>query len=125
MSKDTIKISIPKKADYISLVRLTTSGIGYTAGLNVEDIEDIKVAIGEACVNSLILDNKEEITLIFNIYEDKLSICVTDVKENIPEQLDDNKERELGLLIIKSLMDEVIFDDKGIEMLKYIEDDGQ
>lgn len=127
MSKETdmIKISIPKKADYISIIRLTASGIAHSMGLNVEEIEDIKVAIGEACVNSLILDNKEEISLCFEIDEEKLSIHVSDVKENIPEVLDDRKERELGLLIIKSLMDEVIFNEDGLKMMKYIEDDGR
>lgn len=120
---DIIKISIPKKADYISIARLTTSGIAHSMGLNVEDIEDIKVAIGEACINSLILDNKKEISIGFEIDEEKLTIDVTDVKEKIPEVLEDRKERELGLLIIKSLMDEVIFNEYGIKMIKFIEDD--
>lgn len=120
---DIIKLSIPKKADYISIARLTTSGIGHSMALNVEDIEDLKLAIGEACINSLILDNKEKINLKFEISEIKLSIEVTDVKENIPETLSDRRERELGLLIIKSLMDEVIFSDHGVKMIKYIEDD--
>ncbi len=39
------------------------------------------------------------------------------------EQLDiENKEMELGILIIKSLMDEVKFSEEGVEMIKYIED---
>lgn len=125
MNKDIISITIPKKPDYISLVRLTTSGIGCSMGLNVDDIEDIKVSIGEACINSLTLSDKEEISLVFEIDEEKLSVKVSNVKENINEESDDRKERELGLLIIKSLMDEVRFNEYGIEMIKYIEDDGQ
>lgn len=125
MNKDVINLTIPRKPDYISLVRLTTSGIAYSMGLNVEDIEDIKVSIGEACINSLMLNDGEEISLLFEIDEKKLSIKVTNVRENIPEDLEERKERELGLLIIKSLMDEVIFNDYGIKMIKYIEDDGQ
>lgn len=125
MNKDIISITIPKKPDYISLIRLTTSGIGCSMGLNVDDIEDIKVSIGEACINSLTLSDKEEISLVFEIDEEKLSVKVSNVKENINEELDDRKERELGLLIIKSLMDEVKFNEYGIEMIKYIEDDGQ
>ena len=37
-------------------------------------------------------------------------------------EIDLNKEIELGILIIKSLMDEVNFDEEGVEMIKYIED---
>ncbi len=125
MNKDVIKLTIPRKPDYISLVRLTTSGIAYSMGLNVDDIEDIKVSIGEACVNSLMLTDEEDISLVFEIDEEKLSIEVTNVSENIPEDLDEKKERELGLLIIKSLMDEVAFNEDGIIMIKYIEVDDQ
>lgn len=125
MNKDVINITIPRKPDYISLVRLTTSGIGCSMGLNVDDIEDIKVSIGEACINSLTLSDKEEISLVFEIDEERLCVKVSNVKENINEESDDRKERELGLLIIKSLMDEVKFNEYGIEMIKYIEDDGQ
>ena len=125
MSKDIIKLSIPSKPDYISLVRLTTSGIAHSMGLNIDEIEDIKVSIGEACINSLMLNNSDEISLEFKVEEDKLTIRVNKAKEDIPDELDENKERNLGLLIIKSLMDEVRFDELGIEMVKYVEDDGQ
>ena len=125
MNKDIVKLNIPKKPSYVSLVRLTASGIAYSMALNIDEIEDIKVSIGEACINSLNFSQDDEISLIFQIFEDKLSITVSGVKENIPEELDEKKERELGLLIIKSLMDEVVFNDKGIEMIKYIEDDIQ
>lgn len=125
MSKDIIKLNIPRKPDYISLVRLTTSGIAHSMGLNVEEIEDIKVSIGEACINSLSFNDSEEIALVFEVREDRLSIKVNNVKKVTPEKQDKFKELELGLLIIKSLMDEVNFNEAGIEMIKYIEDDGQ
>ncbi|MBU5257169.1 ATP-binding protein [Tissierella praeacuta] len=125
MNKDIINLTIPRKPDYISLVRLTTSGIAYSMGLNVDDIEDIKVSIGEACINSLMSDGKEEISLVFEIDEEKLSIEVMNVKEEIPDDLEEKREKELGLLIIKSLMDEVIFNEDGIKMVKYIEVDNQ
>lgn len=125
MNKDIINLKVPRKPDYISLVRLTTSGIAYSMGLNVDEIDDIKVSIGEACINSLMLNNEDELSLEFEIEEEKLCIRVTGVKEDIPEDLDERKERELGLLIIKSLMDEVIFNKYGIEMIKYIEVEDQ
>lgn len=127
MSKDIIKLSIPSKPDYISLVRLTTSGIAHSIGLNVDEIEDIKVSIGEACINSLTFNNLEEIILIFEVNKDRLSIKVNNVREitSDSEEVKEFKELELGLLIIKSLMDQVNFNEFGIEMIKYIEDDGQ
>ena len=125
MNKDTISFSIPRKPDYISLVRLTTSGIAHSMGLNMDDIEDIKVSIGEACINALSLNDSEQISLVFDIDEEKLCIRIDNVKEDIPNNLDESRERELGLLIIKSLMDEVTFNENGIKMIKYVEDDSQ
>ena len=125
MIKDIVKLNIPKSPGYISLVRLTTSGIAHNIGLNVEDIEDMKVAIGEACINSLTLSDSEEIILIYEVKKDKLIIQVNNVRELALSELDQYKELELGLLIIKSLMDEVCFNEFGIEMTKYIEDDSQ
>lgn len=121
MTKDIIHLKIPRKADYISLVRLTASSIGYNLKLSIDEIEDIKVCIGEACNNALSLNTKKEISIVFNVEEDELSIEVEGVIEDIPHELDESNERELGLLIIKSLMDRVVFNEIGIIMTKYIE----
>lgn len=121
MSTNSILIRVPSKPDYISMVRLSTSSIAYNIGLDVDEIEDIKVSIGEACINSLSVTNDESIKIEFFLYEDKLEITVTGVKDNIPENIEENKERELGVLIIKSLMDEVEFNSNGIKMSKFIE----
>jgi serine/threonine-protein kinase RsbW len=123
VNKDIINLKIPKKPDYISLVRLTTSGIGNSMALDIDDIEDIKVSIGEACINALIKEDGEDISIVFQIDEEKLNIKVSDVREDIPENIEESRERELGLLIVKSLMDKVVFTKDGIEMIKYIEVD--
>lgn len=123
MNKDVIKLSIPKKPEYISIVRLTASGIGNNMMLNIDDIEDIKVCIGEACTNSLITKKSNKINIMFEVGEKKLLVKISDTLETIPENIKEKRDRELGLLIIKSLMDEVKFTDDGIEMFKNIEVD--
>lgn len=123
MNKDKISLVIPKKSDYISLARLVTSGIGNSMALDVDQIEDIKVSIGEACINSLISKEKDEVSIDFEIDEEKIVIKVSDVIEIIPEDVMEKRERELGILIIKSLVDRVEFTEKGIEMIKDIEGD--
>ncbi len=115
---DTIRLSVPSKAEYISVVRLTTSSIANNMNMNIDDIEDIKVSISEACINAM--ENKDIIDINFNIYNDKLSIFINNVVEN---NLDDKKELQLGILIIKSLMDEVNFTKEGVELTKLFEDD--
>ncbi|MDR7871419.1 MAG: ATP-binding protein [Tissierellaceae bacterium] len=121
MTKDNIFLNIPCKPDYISLVRLTTSAIAHNLKLNIDEIEDIKVCIGEACVNVINQKNKDEISIQYEVKDDKLTIIVNDVSDTHRNDAEGFKEEELGLLIIKSLMDEVEFTEQGINMVKYIE----
>lgn len=120
MNQDIIELTIPSKPDYISVARLTCSSIGNNMGLNIDDIEDIKVCIAEACINALRKDDK--ISMTFHIEEDKLIMKVGNVFHSKAEDQESSKAIELGLLIIESLMDEVIFDEKGVEMTKVVED---
>jgi len=120
MEKDIIKLTIPSQGKYISVARLTISSIGNSIGLNIDDIEDIKVCISEACINAL--DKSENIDIEFKIEVDKLTMKVDKVSQYKLEDMEINKERQLGILIIESLMDEVHFTEEGVEMIKYIED---
>ena len=58
---------------------------------------------------------------MFEVEKDKLTIMVEDVIDNIESDNEGFKEEELGLLIIKSLMDDVTFTEQGINMTKFIE----
>ena len=51
MKNDIIEIRIPAKPEYILVARLTASAIATRVGLNIDDIEDFKVAIAEACIS--------------------------------------------------------------------------
>ncbi|KAB3533821.1 histidine kinase [Alkaliphilus pronyensis] len=113
---DYIKLSIPNKPEYVSVVRLTVAAIANRMGFNVEDIEDIKIAIAEACTNAITHGKKEDknnFDIEFIVKDDKLTMvvcdsgrgCITD-EISVPN-LNDPKEGGLGIFIIKSLMDEV------------------
>lgn len=120
MSNSSILIRVPSRADYVSMVRLSTSSIGHNIGLNIEEIDDVKVSVGEACINSLSITNDESVTIEYFLTEEKLTIHISGARESIPEDLEEAKERELGVLIIKTLMDEVEFTNDGIIMSKFI-----
>ncbi len=118
MERDLIELIVPNKPDYVGVIRLTTSAIGSNMSLNIEEIEDLKVSISEACNNAL--GKSENFVIKYELNNEKLEITVENVSE---EDTDDNsKEKKLGILIIKSLMDEVYFTSNGIKMIKNIED---
>lgn len=120
MNNDKFNLSVPSKSDYISIVRLTTSGISSNMNFNIEEIEDIKVCVSEACNNVLVQKEIEQIYLDYEIDEDKLIIKVKDVLEDLSDVESHDFDEEMGLLIISSLMDRVEFTEEGIEMVKYI-----
>lgn len=117
---DKIKLSVPSKLEYISLIRLTASSVANNVDLSIDEIEDIKVCISEACINVLNFSKADEIDVIFKLKEDGIYIYIKDVVQDIPEELDDTKQGNMGLLIINSLMDEVKFENSHINMIKYI-----
>ena len=113
MNFETIKMEIASNPQYVSVIRLTTSGIANKIGFCLEDIEDIKVAVSEACTNAIkhSLDNKFSVE--YTIFENGLTITIIDSGKgydvdsiDVPN-LEEPKESGLGLFIIQSLMDEV------------------
>ncbi len=119
MSKDVFRLTIPGKPDYISVARLTSSAIASKTGLNLEEIEDVKVALSEACINAL--KRVDEINIQFIIDDEKFTMMVEDVVLGEGEETL-SKELQMGILIMKSLMDKVNFSSKGVELIKYIKD---
>ncbi len=135
---DEIRLSIPNKPEYVKVARLTVAAIASRVGFDIEKIEDMKIAVSEACNNAIIHGCKccgvGEYNISFTLTEKRITISVHDKGEgcrleNIEEpNFNKPKEGGLGIFIIKSLMDDVeIKSEKGkgmiIKMIKYLGDD--
>lgn len=131
---DILKFSIPGKPEYVGMVRLAISSLANCAGFDIEAIEDIKVAVSEACTNVVchgVANFCECYEVSCEVGDDKIIISVMDqaggydlTRYQLPT-LDDPKEGGLGIFIIRALMDEVdILSELGsgtsIKMVKYI-----
>lgn len=131
MTCETIKMEISSNPDYIGVIRLTTSGIANKVGFSIDDIEDIKVAVSEACTNALKHSGDKTFHIIFTILENGIEIEIRDSGKGYnvdsiekPDLLNP-KENGLGLFIIKTLMDEVIIESENnigtiVRMTKYL-----
>ncbi|MFA8439938.1 anti-sigma B factor RsbW [Pueribacillus sp. YX66] len=136
---------VPAKPEYLGVVRLTVSGIANRMGYTYEEIEDIKIAVTEACTNVVFhaYDEGEEgkTKLNFAVYDDRLEIFVIDQGKSFDQKAVQEKmgpvnsnvaveqlnEGGLGLFLIKTLMDKVeISDDSGVvvQMTKLLKRDG-
>lgn len=113
MDLETIKMEVTSNPEYVSIIRLTVSGIANKIGFSLDDIEDIKVAVSEACTNAIKHSLDDKFLVQFSVLENGLTIEVEDKGtgydiESLQEpDLTNPKESGLGLFIIKTLMDEV------------------
>ncbi len=113
---DCVKFTIPGKPEYLTMVRLAIGSIADMSGFNVEEIEDIKVAVGQACKN-ISCHGKEgmasEYTVECRAKKNELEIYVTDTglekedKDISMRCMDCPNEGDIGVFLIKSLMSEV------------------
>ncbi|MDY2737617.1 MAG: ATP-binding protein [Intestinibacter sp.] len=131
MNFEIIKMEIASNPQYVSVVRLTTSGIANKMGFCLDDIEDIKVAVSEACTNAIKHSSDNKFYVEYTIFENGLTIEIIDngkgynVDSVDKPNLNEPKESGLGLFIIESLMDDVMIKsdvDSGttIKMTKYL-----
>lgn len=129
---DLLKFSIPGKPEYLKIAKLAVGSAAGTANFDIEAIEDIEIAVGEACKNISChgfdgFSNFYEVEC--QIEEEKITITVTDnrcgheIEKYKKPCLDCPNEGNLGIYIIKSLMNEVeiIKKDSGnsIRMVKH------
>lgn len=134
LQKDEIVLILPNKPEYVSVARLTVSGIASRMGFDVEAIEDIKLALAEACTNAIkhgCCEQNKEYKVRFVVGERSLTISIADkgcgveAKDVKDPDLENPKEGGLGIFIIRTLMDEVNFEnlpDSGftLTMKKYM-----
>jgi serine/threonine-protein kinase RsbW len=71
---ETVRLTVPAALEYVRIVRLTASGVASRLGFDVEEIEDLRVAVDE--LTSIIVDaaNGNELEVVFAVYDDALHI---------------------------------------------------
>ena len=120
--KDYTVISIPSHPKYLSVIRSVTARFGELCGMSDSEIEDIKLAVDEACSNVIKHayegDTGKKIVVKFNIIKRGLRVIIEDngIKAN-PEciegrNLDDVRPGGLGIHLIKRAFDIFAFDEK-------------
>src|SRR5574342_579082 len=79
---DYIEMIIPAKPEYVGVIRLTLSGIASRMGFSYEELDDLKIAVSEACTNAVQHayqnDAHGEVIVGFGLYQDRIEIMVAD-----------------------------------------------
>jgi len=107
---DKVLLRIPKKSEYMSTIRLTSSALSNLEGFNIDEIEDIKVVISEICtffINNP-KNNSDDFQVNYEIFPDKLVVTVKDLNEG--RLSDDCLKDNMSIMIIESLSDTYNYD---------------
>src|SRR3954462_15783122 len=116
----SITLTIPAKAEYIGLGRLALTGLSRLRPLSDEVLGDLKLALTEACTNSVrhAYDGHEGVVeIVYELHHDRLVVEVTDSGEGFEpgerhgRDPDDLAEGGLGIAIIEALADELEISD--------------
>jgi serine/threonine-protein kinase RsbW len=111
-----VALTVPARAEFIALGRLALTGLARTRVLSAEIVADLKLALTEACSNSVrhAYDEGREgvVEILYELSEDRIAIQVTDdgsgfdpkILKRAQEELD---EGGLGIAIIRALTDEL------------------
>ena len=116
-----IEIKIPNQSEYVGVVRLAVAGIANRMNFTIEDIEDIKIAVSEACANAVKYaypkDSLGYIDVTCLPLKDKLDITIKDSGKGFDLKNPHKSKTEkkalktpnlgLGLVFMQSLMDKV------------------
>lgn len=111
-----VRLTIPARAEYITLCRLALTGIGRLRSLPDELLADLKLALTEAASNSVRHAYGDQdvgvVEVSYELRPDRLVIEVTDEGEGFdPTETgrapDELSEGGLGIAIIRAIADEV------------------
>lgn len=125
-----IELEIPARPEFVGLARLVVSSLASSRRTLADDrIDDLKLAVSEACTNAIEahadVEVSERVLLRWSEADDHLQVQVDDRGPGFdprslpshppvtdPERL--NFERGLGIPLIRSLVDQVNFDPSAV-----------
>lgn len=129
-----VELNIPSRPEYVGVARLAILGVASRMRFSYDEVEDIRLAVGEACTRSIDRLNGgaegQPINLRCLIDANRLTIEVRSVISKTPPIAaePDNLDAEKGLsdVLIRILMDEVETEERADEgmyvlrMVKYV-----
>jgi serine/threonine-protein kinase RsbW len=79
--EDYVRLDIPAKAEYVVLGRLALAGLLRSRGYSDEAVADLKLAVTEACSNSIrhaYSHDGGQVHLEFRVAADQVTVCIRD-----------------------------------------------
>ena len=115
-SPTCVELKIPCKPEYVGVARLAILGVASRMKFSYDEVEDVRLAVGEACTTSVEWAERNgktesSIVLLSEIASEKLTVDIIDEAgsrsdSNVGGEAEPEPEN-LGALLITLLVDEV------------------
>jgi serine/threonine-protein kinase RsbW len=81
-AEDVVELTVPALTGYLGVVRTATAGLAARLAFTLDEIEDLRIAVDEACVMLLSLARPQPpdastLTCRFRVFEDVLAVSVS------------------------------------------------
>jgi serine/threonine-protein kinase RsbW len=112
----SVELRIPAKAEWVAVARLAAAAVGSRMRFSVDEIDDLKLAIAEACTNCIQRsEGIEYIDIRWHAEPTALRVTVSGdgrgpKLESVKSTAEDPRVGGLGVFLIRSLMDEVEYE---------------
>ncbi|HEY5341786.1 MAG TPA: ATP-binding protein [Candidatus Aquilonibacter sp.] len=129
---DVVELRIPGKAEWVAVARLAVSAVASRLKFSIEEIEDIRLAVAEACTDSIqSAGGQGQIDIWCESAGNALRVRVRregSAEKTVVSEADADADDEvsgLGIFLVRALMDEVeysVHPERGTDltMVKYV-----
>ena len=112
-----VQLEIPPRSPYVGVVRLTMSALARSAGIDEEKVDDLKIAVSEACANAVLSNDEagssEPVEITWDQDDTSIRIAVSDrgptmSAEGSPDAVDTqgfSTRAVMSIALLKSLLD--------------------
>lgn len=115
---ELVELRIPARAEWVALARLAAATVANRLHFSIEEIEDVKLAVAEACAAIIQHDGHGEfLFLACEASPEALRIRVRDsggqgvqISDRQRMNFEEARIAGLGIFLIRTLMDEVSYD---------------
>jgi len=114
---ERVEVAIPVRPEFVSVARLTAATVAARQGFTYDEIEDLKIAVGEACTALIVArpDSTQPLTTAFVLGPGSIEVLVSARVQApawaqngaMPDGSAPIDESRLGMFLMQCLVDEV------------------
>ncbi|MCU1354253.1 MAG: anti-sigma regulatory factor [Acidimicrobiales bacterium] len=105
MNHDEVRLVLPAAPEYARVARLAAAGLATRLGFSYDDVEDLRIAVGEAC-SILVADGSTgRLTLLYRLHPAILEVEASTNGGGPPLKVAELSEQILGAVVDEHAID--------------------